>query len=163
MKEKLNELNEIVAPESEISSTISDNDGPLTVDQLYEKYFDLHKGESGATNLISPKQAPIPESSEENSSKIKKLQKATISQADLMTRTAEDVTGGPESRAASEGKLWIVEFKEDYPGGLVPGLRRPLPRGATVVLPAPLALELKRRFGHVELREEKPYGREESE
>jgi hypothetical protein len=48
---------------------------------------------------------------------------------------------------------YSVTFLEDYPGGLVPYLKHSIPKGTAIALPAIEALELKRKFGFVELKE----------
>jgi len=49
-------------------------------------------------------------------------------------------------------RLTQVTFTEDYPGGLVPELSKPIPRGTVIVLPSQVALRLQAIFGWVELK-----------
>ncbi|MEM3452501.1 MAG: hypothetical protein QW835_02610 [Candidatus Hadarchaeum sp.] len=57
----------------------------------------------------------------------------------------------PQSEPAPSNQFSVL-FLEDYPGGLVPGLEGSVPKGTMLILDAPVALELKRSFGFVELK-----------
>jgi putative DNA primase/helicase len=104
---------------------------------------------------------------------VEKIERKTVDAVDTVDRTPEKLpatpaeVGGkaevgtldsePSILATSieerNDRLFSVEFEGDYPGGLIPGLRKPIPKGTIIVLPAAQALELGRKFGFVKLKE----------